>query len=140
MLSLFRGPLTDDARSSLLGSGIEEDGDDAIETDRVNDAPFNATRSATLGLVVVDTVRLGASVGAGGMGKVGSAGAARMGERPPTGLGEGGKLWRNTDPDRRRVVGREGVTVDGGRTGGADVYFTSVPLGVETTPLENTLR
>lgn len=136
MLSLLfaRGPLTDDVRSSLVGSGA--DGGEAIETDLVNDAAFGAARSTILGLVVaVEIACLGALVGGAGRGLLG--GPCTVGERPPTGRGEGGRLIRNTDPDLirddNRGAGETSETVDRS--------FNPVPLGVETsTPLGNTLR
>jgi len=133
-LLFARGPLTDDVRSSFVGSRAA-DGGEATETDRVNDAPFGATRSTTLCLVVVEIARFGVSVGAAGIGIVGG-GARAVGERPPTGRGEGGKLFRKTDPDLRRVATREGEAVETG-----EGSFRLVPLGVETsTPLGNTVR
>jgi hypothetical protein len=132
-LLFARGPLTDDVRSSLVGSGA--DGGEAIETDLVNDAAFGA-RSTTLGLVVaVEIARLGALVGGAGIGILG--GPCTVGERPPTGRGEAGKLIRNTDPDLIRVDNRSA----GETSETVDPSFNPVPLGVETsTPLGNTLR
>lgn len=131
-LLFARGPLTDDVRSSLVGSGA--DGGEAIETDLVNGAAFGA-RSTTLGLVVAEIVRLGALVGGAGIGILG--GACTVGERPPTGRGEAGKLIRNTDPDLIRVDNRGA----GETSETVDPSFNPVPLGVETsTPLGNTLR
>jgi len=89
MLSLFRGPFTDDVRS--MGSGAEDWGV-FIETDRPKDATFGVTRSIpTLGLIAEERVRRRGLAGAGGRGMVGSSDSAGR-ERPPTGFGDGGKV------------------------------------------------
>jgi len=77
-LLFARGPLTDDVRSSLEGSGAA-DGREAIETDLVNDPALGGVaRSTTLGLGIVETgligveiVRRGISVGTSGIGTFG---------------------------------------------------------------------
>lgn len=125
-----RGPFTDEARSRFVVCATDDG--EAIDTDRVNSVPLCATRSTTLCLVV-EIVRRGASVGGAGMGIVG--GGRTVGDRAPTGRGEGGRLIRKTDPDLNRVD-RGGVVVRAGA-----FFKAPVPLGVErSTPLGNTAR
>jgi len=145
---IARGPVRVGAVSGTGGRGA------AMDTDRDNGAPFD-----TAGLVVVETARRSGSAGngagtaflTGGSGSSVAGGvvaaAREVGDRPPTGRGDGGKLIR-TEPDLSRVGTRDegDAVVDGG---GVDVVVDAatvtslkpVPLGVETsTPLGYTLR
>lgn len=74
-LLFARGPLTEAVRSSLDGSGAG-DGREAIDTDLVNDAALGGVARSTTGglaivergLIGVEMVRRGVSVGASGIG------------------------------------------------------------------------
>lgn len=152
ILARFRGGIARGPVRDGVVSGTDVGGG-AMDTDRDNDTPFGGA-----GLVAVETARRSGSVGnpagtallrggsTGGSGRSVAGGvvdgARVVGDRPPTGRGDGGKLIRKTEPDRRRVG-----TLDGG--GGVDVVVDAatvtslkpVPLGVETsTPLGYTLR